>query len=125
MKMLRLTIPSTETSAWIDIFSDVLGVSIRDNLDSIDVSFCGINSILSILNDDEATVLYLRYVDGMTLEETGVKFGKLLRSGKPITKEQIRQKQAKALRKLRHKVRTNKLKSHIAGWFNLNSFVMN
>ena len=64
-----------------------------------------IDDILYTLNDREARVLQLRFglEDGRsrTLEEVGKDFG--------VTRERIRQIEAKALRKLRHPSRSNKL----------------
>ena len=65
-----------------------------------------INSVLSTLTEREGQVLKLRFglIDGTcrTLEEVGQIFG--------VTRERIRQIEAKALRKLRHPSRSKKLK---------------
>ena len=65
-----------------------------------------INGVLMTLTEREAQVLKLRFglIDGTcrTLEEVGQIFG--------VTRERIRQIEAKALRKLRHQSRSNKLK---------------
>ena len=64
-----------------------------------------INTLLSNLSDREERVIKLRFglIDGRTktLEEVGKEFG--------VTRERIRQIEAKALRKLRHPSRRNKL----------------
>ena len=65
--------------------------------------------VLSTLTDREQKVLRLRFGldDGRarTLEEVGKQFD--------VTRERIRQIEAKALRKLRHPVRSNKLKDYL------------
>jgi RNA polymerase primary sigma factor len=66
--------------------------------------------ILDSLSSRERRVLQLRFglVDGQsrTLEEVGQKFG--------VTRERIRQIEAKALRKLRHPTRSRKLKDYLS-----------
>jgi RNA polymerase primary sigma factor len=68
-----------------------------------------INEVLSTLQDREQQVLILRFglKDGTyhTLEEVGKKFN--------VTRERIRQIEAKALRKLRHPSRAKKLKDFL------------
>ena len=65
--------------------------------------------VLDGLNDRERKVLELRFglVDGQarTLEEVGLEF--------KVTRERIRQIEAKALRKLRHPLRSRKLKDYL------------
>ena len=68
-----------------------------------------LNEVLSTLSDREARVLRLRFglEDGRarTLEEVGKEFD--------VTRERIRQIEAKALRKLRHPSRSRKLKDYL------------
>ncbi len=67
------------------------------------------NEILSGLSERERKVLEMRFglKDGMarTLEEVGQEFG--------VTRERIRQIEAKALRKLRHPIRSRKLRDYL------------
>jgi RNA polymerase primary sigma factor len=68
-----------------------------------------LKKILETLPEQEADVLRLRFglVDGCpyTLEEVGAKFN--------VTRERIRQIEAKALRKLKHPLRSKKLKDFL------------
>jgi RNA polymerase primary sigma factor len=68
-----------------------------------------VDEVLHTLTDREARVLQLRFglEDGRsrTLEEVGREFG--------VTRERIRQIEAKALRKLRHPTRSRKLKDFL------------
>ena len=68
-----------------------------------------VDDVLHTLNDREARVLQLRFglEDGRsrTLEEVGQVFG--------VTRERIRQIEAKALRKLRHPTRSKKLRDFL------------
>ena len=69
-----------------------------------------VNAVLDTLSDREANILRLRFGIGgkkaMTLEEVGEEYG--------LTRERIRQIEAKALRKLRHPSRANILKECMA-----------
>ncbi len=68
-----------------------------------------VNEVLKALSDREAKVLKMRFgLNGnktMTLEEVGKKFG--------VTRERIRQIEAKALRKLKHPSRRKKLQDFL------------
>ena len=68
-----------------------------------------LNNLLNNLSDREERVIKLRFglIDGRTktLEEVGKEFG--------VTRERIRQIEAKALRKLRHPSRSNKLRDYM------------
>lgn len=68
-----------------------------------------LSEVLDTLNDREKKVLKLRFglEDGRqrTLEEVGKEFG--------VTRERIRQIEAKALRKLRHPTRSKKLRDYL------------
>jgi len=68
-----------------------------------------IDEVLSTLTDREAKVLKMRFgLEGknpMTLEEVGKEFG--------VTRERIRQIEAKALRKLKHPSRRKKLQDYL------------
>ena len=68
-----------------------------------------LNAVLNELSDRERRVLLLRFglEDGRarTLEEVGKEFN--------VTRERIRQIEAKALRKLRHPSRSRKLKDYL------------
>ena len=68
-----------------------------------------LNEVLRTLTEREARVLQLRFglTDGRnrTLEEVGTEFG--------VTRERIRQIEAKALRKMRHPTRSHKLRDYL------------
>jgi RNA polymerase primary sigma factor len=70
-----------------------------------------LDNVLETLTDREEKVLRMRFglLDGRsrTLEEVGREFG--------VTRERIRQIEAKALRKLRHPSRSKKLKDFMSG----------
>jgi RNA polymerase primary sigma factor len=67
------------------------------------------SDILDSLNERERKVLEMRFGlkdgQGRTLEEVGQEFG--------VTRERIRQIEAKALRKLRHPIRSRKLRDYL------------
>jgi RNA polymerase primary sigma factor len=67
------------------------------------------SDILDSLNERERKVLEMRFGlkdgQGRTLEEVGQEFG--------VTRERIRQIEAKALRKLRHPIRSKKLRDYL------------
>jgi RNA polymerase primary sigma factor len=68
-----------------------------------------LHEILDSLSDRERKVLEMRFGladgQGRTLEEVGSEFG--------VTRERIRQIEAKALRKLRHPIRSRKLRDYL------------
>lgn len=68
-----------------------------------------LNEILTSLSERERRVLEMRFGltdgQGRTLEEVGSEFG--------VTRERIRQIEAKALRKLRHPIRSRKLRDYL------------
>jgi len=68
-----------------------------------------LREILTSLSDRERKVLEMRFGlndgQGRTLEEVGYEFG--------VTRERIRQIEAKALRKLRHPIRSRKLRDYL------------
>ena len=69
-----------------------------------------VRGVLSVLSDREREVLEMRFglKDGQdhTLEEVGKHFG--------VTRERIRQIEAKALRKLRHPTRSRQLRDYLS-----------
>jgi RNA polymerase primary sigma factor len=71
-----------------------------------------IQEVLSTLTPREQRVLRLRFglEDGRcrTLEEVGVEF--------KVTRERVRQIEAKALRKLRHPSRSRRLRGYLEEW---------
>ena len=64
-----------------------------------------IHEILNTLTERERTVITYRFYRNYNLEETGKRFG--------VSRERIRQIETKALRKLRHPVRSRKLKDFL------------
>ena len=70
-----------------------------------------IHEVLASLSPREAKVLMLRYGIDTNTEHTLEELGKQF----VVTRERIRQIEAKALRKLRHPSRANKLKGFLDG----------
>jgi len=64
----------------------------------------GLKEVLETLTKKEEQVLMMRNEQDMTLEQVAQAFG--------VTRERIRQIEAKALRKLRHPTRTDPIKQH-------------
>lgn len=64
-----------------------------------------VRELLETLNNQQRTVIILRFFGGYTLEEVGEVLG--------VTRERIRQVEAKALRILRHPSRSRKLKDFV------------
>ena len=104
---------------WLGILEDVFGVSISDKLDSIDIAWDGLSAALETLEPRDVLILKLRYVDGLTLEESGNKLPRKDKRKGPLGPERARQIQAKALRKLRHPSRIRIINSCIAGVWRL------
>jgi DNA-directed RNA polymerase sigma subunit (sigma70/sigma32) len=106
-------------ASWLGILEDVFGVSISDKLDSIDIAWDGLSAALATLDTRDVLILKLRYVDGLTLEESGKKLPRKDKLKGPITPEIVRQIEARALRKLRHPSRIRIINSCIAGAWRL------
>jgi RNA polymerase sigma factor (sigma-70 family) len=66
--------------------------------------FQGLKEILETLTKKEEQVLMMRCEQEMTLEQVAEAFG--------VSRERIRQIEAKALRKMRHPTRANQIKKH-------------
>jgi RNA polymerase primary sigma factor len=90
-----------EDSAVVSPAEAVININLREQT----------NTVLKTLTGREEAVIKLRFgiLDGSehTLEEVGQKFS--------VTRERIRQIEAKALRKLRHPSRSRKLKAFLEG----------
>ena len=80
---------------------------IIENADTISDFNGSVEYVLHTLSERERTVLKYRFVDLMTYEEVGKLYN--------ITRERIRQVEAKALRKLRHPSRAKYLKCGVSG----------
>lgn len=97
-----------EDSTLSDFISDDSGVTPKDT-SRVKLMNESIEEVLDSLTEKEAMVLRLRYglEDGetKTLEDVGKMFG--------VTRERIRQIEAKALRKLRHPSRSHKLRDFL------------
>lgn len=88
----------------IDIYPFNLSRDIFDSEEEArKVYIPGISAALATLTEREQGVLMCRFQRKLTLEQTAKEYG--------ITRERIRQIQAKALRKLRHPSRANMLKA--------------
>ncbi len=91
-----------------DILEDVGGVSPAEAMVAVDLKR-QTAIVLSTLNPREASIIKMRFglEDGTerTLEEVGENF--------QVTRERIRQIEAKALRKLRHPSRSRRLKAFV------------
>ena len=105
---LEMPIGEEEDSHLGDFIEDRSGVAPADAA-SYQLLKEQVDSVLDTLNDREKRVLQLRFglEDGRsrTLEEVGREFG--------VTRERIRQIEAKALRKLRHPTRSKKLRDFL------------
>ena len=64
--------------------------------------------VLAGLTEREQAVIEMRFKQCMTYEQTGREFN--------VTRERIRQIEAKAIRKLRHPSRLNLIKRGVRGW---------
>ena len=94
------------------VLGDFIAADRRDNPEILLEQMClrsDLMDVLDMLMPREAKVLIRRYgLDGMgqrTLEEVGQEFS--------VTRERIRQIEAKAMRKLRHPSRSNKLRAYL------------
>lgn len=80
-----------------------------DYSESVDIIYDDIRDVLSTLKPREERILLLRFgfIDGSawTLEQIGSEFG--------VNRERIRQIEAKALRKLRHPLRSKRLRDYL------------
>ena len=71
----------------------------------MNITMRGLYDALSTLDEREQTIIKLRFMSDLTLDECSSIFH--------ITRERIRQIEAKALRKLRHPSRSKKLKDYL------------
>lgn len=105
MVSLETPIGEDEDSLLIDFIADENNLTPEEEVEFIMLQK-SISEVLEYLTPKEAEVIKLRFgiEDGKkhTLEYVGKKFG--------VTRERIRQIEAKALRKLRHPLRANKLR---------------
>jgi len=105
---METPIGEDDDSSLGDFIEDQGAVSPLDSATNASLSEI-VREILSTLTPREAKVLMMRFGIGMntdhTLEEVGKQFD--------VTRERIRQIEAKALRKLRHPSRSEKLRSFI------------
>ncbi|HHX78172.1 MAG TPA: RNA polymerase sigma factor RpoD [Acholeplasmataceae bacterium] len=102
---LESTVGEEEDSSLGDFISDTSTLNPHEEMLK-DMTIRALDEILSTLTDREEKVLRLRYglLDGKTytLEEVGREFG--------VTRERIRQIEAKAMRKLKHPSRQQRLR---------------
>jgi len=107
-KPLSLETPIGEDSELGDFLEDKSAGSPNDSLISQDLT-AQVEKALGTLSQKEKDILRLRFGIGEegehTLEEVGKRFA--------VTRERIRQIEAKALRKLRHPSRSRKLKDYL------------
>ena len=105
----------------VRLIEEVLGVLIYDRVDlgSIDISQDGVFRVLETLTPREATVLRLRFLGGLTLEETGKRLKSEIGRSGTTSRDRVSQLQAKALRKMRHPSRIRMLNSCIVGTWRL------
>ena len=107
-KPLSLETPIGDDSELGDFLEDKAAESPNDNLITQDLT-TQVERALSTLSAKEKEILRLRFGIGEagehTLEEVGRRFS--------VTRERIRQIEAKALRKLRHPSRSRKLKDYL------------
>ncbi len=106
---LEMPVGSEENSCLGDFIEDVTFPEPADAA-SLQLLHEQMRDVLDGLSERERRVLEMRFglVDGQsrTLEEVGSEFG--------VTRERIRQIEAKALRKLRHPLRSRKLRDYLA-----------
>lgn len=107
---LESTVGEEEDSSLGDFISDTNTLNPHESMLQ-DMTLQTLDEILSTLTDREEKVLRLRngLLDGKTytLEEVGREFG--------VTRERIRQIEAKAMRKLKHPTRQQKLRDFYYG----------
>ena len=110
MVSLNITINEDEDSELIDFISDGANLTPYDMLEISDLQET-LKKAIYTLKPREILVVLMRYgfLAGkpMTLEDTGKEFG--------LTRERIRQIEAKALRKLRNPSRTKLIKNFLGG----------
>lgn len=105
---LDTPIGEDEDTSLLDLVPEEAAISVEDQV-AANILGEVINEVLKTLTDRERIILELRFglKDGkeMTLEAVGKKYG--------VTRERIRQIEAKALRKLRHPSRSRKLRDFL------------
>jgi RNA polymerase primary sigma factor len=107
--LISLDVPIDEEKNLGDFIADTKSVAPDESTINIQLRE-HIESALGILNEREAEIIKLRFglADGReyTLEEVGQRFN--------ITRERVRQIEAKAMEKLQHPLRSKKLKSFLS-----------